>query len=169
MFNKYLYLFLSCRCSVKFELFRFLSLFCLLLRVKSSSLFSFCLLSHQLLLWLLLFISWSVEHLSLSLCLFLILCHSCGPVLMSSLWQSPCFWQCLRVSMATSIPHLHLLLSSSECSVHSQLCCFYSDLFDSFWILSSPLQHVTSIVFDFRPVYTVITVNETRWYLWSSV
>ncbi len=67
--NKYLYLLLSCRCSVKFELFRFLSLFCLLLRVKSSSLFSFCLLSHHLLLWLLLFISWSVEHLSLSLSL----------------------------------------------------------------------------------------------------
>lgn len=52
---------------------------------------------------LLLFICWSAECLSLSLWL----CHSCGPAVMSPLWQSPCFWQCLHISLATTIPHLH--------------------------------------------------------------
>lgn len=40
---------------------------------------------------------------------------------MSSLWQLPCFWQCLRVSSATSIPHLHLFLWTLRSSLHPPL------------------------------------------------
>lgn len=61
---------------------------------------------------------WWMSSLSLSSDLPSSLCHSCRSTVMSSLWRLPCFWQCLRVSAATSIPHLHLFLWTFRSSLH---------------------------------------------------
>lgn len=70
-----------------------------------------------------------------SLTLPFFLCHSCRLVVISALWQSPCFWQCLHVSVTTSIPHLHPPHTTPHSSppmckrsIHSLLLCFHSEL-----------------------------------------
>lgn len=67
--------------------------------------------------------------------------YSCGLAVMSLLWQWPCFFTCLCVPMATSIPHLHPLLSNSECFVRSS----HTDLTSFFLVrlsLEAPVQRV---------------------------
>lgn len=125
-----------------FRLISFFLLFLSFVKDKSSSSSADELFSLQLLsLWHLFICCSSVGLVNIPFPPFLppclSLCHSCGPVVMSSVWQSLCFWQCLHVSVETSIPHLHLFLSTSKRSFNSLFFRFHSAPFYSTASISS--------------------------------